>query len=654
MSRQVIRIYLAAPPELTEERRLIRNIVEQINELRAAEQNVSVRLIGGEDEATTLLREEVRIARSDLFVLLLWKNWEQSEQSSLEWKFQIAESAFAHSTRPRPLVYFRSVSPEMMADPGEQLRKVISFRSRIEDQYRFTLYDSPLQWKNLFSEHLNRWLDNRAEHPSRLTNLLLSQLLATSITDALQPRLEERESAYSISQQSALTLAREAAGVVTQGKITQAEMLFSKALEVYEDPAVLHSFGLFLQQLGSLDRAENLFKRLLTKSLAEEAIEPIYQSLAFTNLEMIYTARAATKPGLLIGSGLSASLLQSYLTAGTRDLSWINLRDSLVNFSRFIPSPTLAHGLAMAFRSKDTAPFGEIVSHLYRHSLWKPRTDLLQTLIATVGGATGIHRLIRRRREFSMFSGLFSRDRVDVFEIRPETVQALATYAEQKNPETIDKVSRLYSAYPEVIKHLAAKPLAITLSSMAEREAANPRRKFFVNFLADQWHGSEEFERTAQQSRGLFANSWFEDKDKNVLLPQTPLVAKYSYNYLFSIDKVKRLLSLRSDPFAEPSELSSEGTHHVQLEVICPLLDMKSGRGIMRRTVKYYSGSGIRRKAFPLKPLTAGEYSLTIRVFYIRRLLYRAMLPLTVLNSERSFVRSAGKLLPSASGQSVG
>src|SRR5689334_22425448 len=133
MTRRVIKIYLASPTDLAEERRLLSDLLEQINKSIAGERDLFLELVSSEEPvpATLEVREAARIVNSDLFVLIMWKNWEESDWASTEQKLRVAEGSFEHNRRPRTMLYFRSVSPSMMADPGDELQKVISFRSKV-------------------------------------------------------------------------------------------------------------------------------------------------------------------------------------------------------------------------------------------------------------------------------------------------------------------------------------------------------------------------------------------------------------------------------------------------------------------------------------------------------------------------------------------
>ena len=652
MPRHLVRIYLASSPDLKEERRLALEVLQELNETKAAERNVVFELVNPDpDPSEPEMGADAQITNSDLFVLMLGKSWEQrsapipSETASLEWKFRVAQSAFGHNGRPRLLIYFHSVLPYMMADPGVQLQRVIEFRDAIETsgKQQFTIYDRPLQWRNMFLSHLSRWLDNPRDDPGYFPPYVFPRRFVHEVGTDPSP-----------ARQRAFKYAIQAFDAIEQGRLTRAEEYFSQALDIADDPELLYSFGDYLQRIGSLDRAEKIFQRLLTKSLADEDVDPRYQSLALRNLGVVYARRAANEI-VVIGVGSSGRLVAEYLL---RKPGWkyVNLRESLTHLPYATSRNTFAHGLATAFRSKDTEPFGQMVSHLYHYSPMPPRVQVLRTLVSNVGGVSTATELTGGGSGFRALGGVRSGQAIterEAAEVAPEAVRVLATHAQQKNPSTLEKISRIYSGYPDIVKTLGPKPLSITLSSMAEREATNPRKVLSMNYVTarpaearEALHsvdppegggGSAVFymrdvDLTEQEPpRSLVANSWFEDEDGNPLPLRTSLIVGHSYKYFFAIEKVKRLLLLgASSLFKEPPELARAGTTKVEVEVICPLLITKSMHKVSRRSARYYSGTGIRPHSFPLRAWEPGDYLLTLRVFYIRRLLYRAVVPISV------------------------
>src|ERR1041385_6176644 len=395
MLRQLIRIYLASSPDLKEERRLFLEVLQELNDTTGAERNVVFQMVNLDPFGLGAeIRRDAQIANSDLFVLMLGKSWEEhspvrQETNSIERQFRFAQSAFEHNGQPRLLIYFRSVLPYMMADPGVQLQQIIQFRDAIEASRTqpFTIYDHPLQWRAIFRSHLSRWLNN----PQADLGYLPAYVFPRQVNNSLSIRLrDEFESGASPDQRRAVDYAIKALDLLDEGRFTAAEEHFSRALDMDDGPEILHSFGVYLQRIGSLDRAERIFQRLLTQSLSDEDVDPIYQSLALTNLGVVYTRRAGNEPGI-IGVGSAGKAVADYLA---RRLGWrfVNLRDSLEHLPYAISRNTLAHGLATAFRSKETEPFGHMVSQLYHYSPLSPRIEVLRTLVSNLGGVSAVAR----------------------------------------------------------------------------------------------------------------------------------------------------------------------------------------------------------------------------------------------------------------------
>jgi hypothetical protein len=74
----------------------------------------------------------------DIFVLALHRRWGQGAPDSVasssytEEEFSRALRRFGASGRPAILCFFKNVEIHSLADPGEQLKKVLEFRRRLE------------------------------------------------------------------------------------------------------------------------------------------------------------------------------------------------------------------------------------------------------------------------------------------------------------------------------------------------------------------------------------------------------------------------------------------------------------------------------------------------------------------------------------------
>src|SRR6266571_5504608 len=78
-SRKIVKIFLASPGDLTDERRAAKAVVDEFNALFADDFGYQVELIGWEDTVSVFGRPQATINRElercELFVGLMWKKW---------------------------------------------------------------------------------------------------------------------------------------------------------------------------------------------------------------------------------------------------------------------------------------------------------------------------------------------------------------------------------------------------------------------------------------------------------------------------------------------------------------------------------------------------------------------------------------------------
>jgi hypothetical protein len=78
-TRKIIRVFLASPGDLREERRAARDVVEEFNKLWADSLGYQVELIGWEDTLSQYGRPQGIInqdlARCELVLGMMWKRW---------------------------------------------------------------------------------------------------------------------------------------------------------------------------------------------------------------------------------------------------------------------------------------------------------------------------------------------------------------------------------------------------------------------------------------------------------------------------------------------------------------------------------------------------------------------------------------------------
>ena len=167
-----------------------------------------------------------------------------------------------------------------------------------------------------------------------------------------------------------------------------------------------------------------------------------------------------------------SGLLQQYQGAQARQTP-DNVEDDFDQLAQAAPQPAIADGLAEAFRSDQTPPFGQMLAQLFSQSNAPQRAGIINTLIATLG-PTVMSQLLMRAGG-SGLAGVLGSGQTEVTpeqaaQIDPQTVGQVAEEAEKQNPSIIDSISDIYAQQPALIKTLGGAALTIALAKIASRQ----------------------------------------------------------------------------------------------------------------------------------------------------------------------------------------
>jgi hypothetical protein len=147
-------------------------------------------------------------------------------------------------------------------------------------------------------------------------------------------------------------------------------------------------------------------------------------------------------------------------------------------FSQLAPSSTVSEGLAEAFRSRETPPFASMLSQLFGRSPAAQKTNVLNTLVATLGPALVSQLLARHgaNRAAQELQGGNTRLSSQVAEQIPtSSIEAVAAEAEKKDPSVVDRISKFYAEQPALIKTLGGLPLTVAMAKVAQRQTQPTR-----------------------------------------------------------------------------------------------------------------------------------------------------------------------------------
>lgn len=129
----------------------------------------------------------------------------------------------------------------------------------------------------------------------------------------------------------------------------------------------------------------------------------------------------------------------------------------------------LGNGVAAAFRSDATPPFGQMIGDLFGRSDPQQRAGILNQIIQSIG-AGGLA---------SVAGGVLGRvlggvrgdapptiSPEQASQISPADAGAIAAHAEKKDPSIMDRAGEFYAQHPDLVKGLGAAALAIALGKM--------------------------------------------------------------------------------------------------------------------------------------------------------------------------------------------
>src|SRR5262245_44491571 len=162
-----LRIFVASPGDVVEERELVSVVVDELRRMLADIRPVELQTIRwethawpdvGADAQDVINRE---IGQFDIFVGIMWRRFgtpTKRGDSGTSEEFERAYKYFRQYSRPRIMFYFRRTPFYPSADAEVlQFRKVVAFRKKLEKGgVLFWEYETPLMFERNVREHLIR------------------------------------------------------------------------------------------------------------------------------------------------------------------------------------------------------------------------------------------------------------------------------------------------------------------------------------------------------------------------------------------------------------------------------------------------------------------------------------------------------------------
>lgn len=137
-TRRVLNVFLASPNDVVAERTLAEEVVSSVNRLLAPRLGWQIDLKKWEDTTPGYGRPQeiidAMVDECDLFVGLLWERWGQPTgeyTSGFEEEYARATRRRKKENAPEIWLFFKQVDQSKLRDPGDQLRRVIDFKTRL-------------------------------------------------------------------------------------------------------------------------------------------------------------------------------------------------------------------------------------------------------------------------------------------------------------------------------------------------------------------------------------------------------------------------------------------------------------------------------------------------------------------------------------------
>lgn len=226
--RKHVRVFLASPGDLAEERRLAKSAVDEFNNLFSESFGYQVDLVGWEDTVSVFGRPQAIInsdlAKCELFVGAVWKKWgtppnvEGPYTSGFEEEFRTSLERRNGSGSPEMSLFFKDISEELLRDPGEQLRKVIAFKQELIDgkYLLFETFSEPRAFERKFFRCIAQYVKRIADEENGRTSNEVQASKGGS------PDSVSKKAAYQpLLSQGAVTFARRFLDFCEEGRDTE-------------------------------------------------------------------------------------------------------------------------------------------------------------------------------------------------------------------------------------------------------------------------------------------------------------------------------------------------------------------------------------------------------------------------------------------------
>lgn len=174
-TRRIVKVFLASPGDLAEERTTARQVVDEVNSLWADYLGIQVELVGWEDTVSTHRRPQEAINRDldqcEMFFGMLWKRWGTPPAlsgpytSGFHEEFERSVERFKSSGQPSISLAFKLIPEDILRDPGPEVTRVSDFQKKIVDskELLYVSFADLSGFRRVFEQSVVRYIQNLHE-----------------------------------------------------------------------------------------------------------------------------------------------------------------------------------------------------------------------------------------------------------------------------------------------------------------------------------------------------------------------------------------------------------------------------------------------------------------------------------------------------------
>lgn len=264
------RIFIASPGGLQDIREAFRDIIAKYNTEDAMRRGVVFipvgweLTLGGMGRPQAIINQELE--ECDAFVLVLHDRWgsnpggAEGYTSGTQEEYEKAMQHFGAEDKPMKglLVFFKSLEPERLSDPGPQLQQVLDFKKKLEQERRLLFHqiETSSDFEDRFRTFLASWIRDHEKGQGSAEPKVPLPIVAAPMAAAE-------------SDAAGLTQLEQAIAMEKDGRLTDAEAIYAELAAPNNSPQALVQYADFLFRSHRKIQAEELFRRGL--AIAEAA-----------------------------------------------------------------------------------------------------------------------------------------------------------------------------------------------------------------------------------------------------------------------------------------------------------------------------------------------------------------------------------------------